>query len=423
MSGTAVLVGLSHRRAPVEVRERVALTADQASEIARGLAGDGEEAVCLSTCNRTEIYGVFASADAGERRALESMVAASGMDAAELGGLVYRLRGEDVARHLFRVAGGLDSLVPGEGEILGQVRAAFEQGSPGVMLDRMFRGAIHAGRKVRGQTAIGEVPASVAAAAAALAEQLFGDLSSSRVMLVGAGKTGGLAARSLTARGARIAFVANRSLAKAEQVAATFAAAPVELEDLSGHLADADVVVCSTSSREYVLTRSEVEPCLRARRGRPLFLIDIAVPRDVDPSIHDLDGCFVYDIDDLESVVADSAPDRQHEADRAEAIVAEEAAQFHAWLASRDVAPAITLLRARAEEIRLGELARVRGRLSAAELATVESVSARIVDKLLHAPTVRLKEAAAAADGTTAAGVLRDLFDLDDRAAPGRDAR
>jgi glutamyl-tRNA reductase len=303
------------------------------------------------------------------------------------------------------------------------VRTAFELGSPGVTLDRMFRGAIHAGRKVRGQTAIGEVPASVAAAAAALAEQLFGDLSSCRVMLVGAGKTSVLAARNLTNRGARIAFVANRSPAKAEQVAQLYEAAPLALDAVAAQLAGADVVVCSTSSRGYVLTRGDVEPSLRTRRGRPLFLIDIAVPRDVDPSVHDLEGCFVYDIDDLEAVVADSAPGRQTEADRAEAIVAAEAAHFHAWLASREVAPAIASLRARAEEIRASELARVRGRLTPSELAAVDSVTARLVDKLLHAPTVRLKEAAAGADGPTAAGVLLDLFDLPEDAGSRRNSR
>ena len=387
------LIGLSHRRAPVELRERASLSEQDAAELSRRLAGDGGEAVCLSTCNRTEIYG--AGDDAG---ALALLSETSGLTPDELAAVVYHLRDDDVALHLFRVAAGLDSLVPGEGQILGQVRSAFEQGVTGPLLDRMFRGAIHAGRKVRAQTAIGEVPASVAAAAAALAEQLFGDLTSCSVMLLGAGKTGELAAASLVARGARIELVANRSPARAQEVAERYGSASLAMADAAGRLSEADVVVASTSARGVVLARADVEPSLRARKGRPLFFIDIAVPRDVDPAVHELEGCYVYDIDDLEAVVTDSTPGRAGEAARAEAIVAAEAQRFAAWRAAREAAPLIASLRAEAEEIRVQELERARGRLerlTAAELDVVDSITARIVDKLLHAPTLRLKEAAA----------------------------
>jgi glutamyl-tRNA reductase len=388
------LIGLSHRRTPVELRERVSLTDAEGAELSRALAGENGEAVCLSTCNRTEIYG--AGGDPADSLTLLSE--RSGLAAEELETVAYRLRDDDVALHLYRVAAGLDSLVPGEGQILGQVRSAFEHGSPGPVLDRMFRGAIHAGRKVRAETAIGEVPASVAAAAAALADQLFGDLESCRVMLLGAGKTGELAAASLVARGARIALVANRSPAKAEEVARRYGASALAVSDAPERLADADVVVASTSARGFVLTREGVEPSLRARKGRPLFFIDIAVPRDVDPAVHELEGCYVYDIDDLEAVVSDATPGRAGEAARAEAIVASEAERYAAWRAARDVAPTIQSLRAEAEEIRVRELERARarlGRLTKAELDVVDSITARIVDKLLHTPTLRLKEAAA----------------------------
>ncbi len=426
MNTALLLVGLSHRRAPVEVRERVALTGDQAAELSRRLAGDAGEAVCLSTCNRTEIYGADTDGEAAEERAIAALSEVSGIPYEELCAIVYRLRDDDVPSHLFRVAAGLDSLVPGEGEILGQVRAAFEHGAPRVLLDRMFRGAIHAGRKVRTETAIGEVPASVAAAAAALAEQLFGDLATCSVMLIGAGKTGELAAGSLAAHGARVDLVANRSLAKAEQVAARYGGAPLALEEAGPRLPEVDVVVSSTSARGYVLGGADVEPTLRARKGRPLFLIDIAVPRDIDPAVHELEGVYVYDIDDLEAVVVENAPGREGEAARAEAIAAAEAARFATWRASREAAPAIVLLRARAEEIRISELERARarlGRLTDAELRVVEAITSRIVDKLLHVPTVRLKEAAAGADGPLAASVMRDLFDLADDAGPGRNPR
>ena len=387
------LIGLSHRRAPVELRERVSLSEAEAAELSRRLAGEGGEAVCLSTCNRTEIYGAGDDAEA-----LALLSESSGLAPDELAGVVYRLRDDDVALHLFRVTAGLDSLVPGEGQILGQVRSAFEQGVTGALLDCMFRGAIHAGRKVRAQTAIGEVPASVAAAAAALAEQLFGDLTSCSVMLLGAGKTGELAAASLVARSARIELVANRSPAKAQEVAERYGSTAVTLADAAERLSEADVVVASTSARGFVLARAAVEPTLRARKGRPLFFIDIAVPRDVDPAVHELEGCYVYDIDDLEAVVTESTPGRAGEAARAEAIVAAEAQRFAAWRAAREAAPAIASLRAEAEEIRVRELERGRGRLgrlTAAELDVVDAITARIVDKLLHAPTLRLKEAAA----------------------------
>jgi glutamyl-tRNA reductase len=402
------LIGLSHRRAPVELRERVALADAESAELSRRLAGGDGEAVCLSTCNRTEIY----SAGRDDAEGLALLSERSGLEVDELHGVAYRLHGDDVALHLFRVAAGLDSLVPGEGQILGQVRSAFDNGSTGPLLDRMFRGAIHAGRRVRRETAIGEVPASVAAAAAALAEQLFGDLATCSVMLLGAGKTGELAAGSLVARGARIELVANRSSAKAAEVAARYGGSAVALADAASRLSEADVVVSSTSARNFVLTRANVEPSLRARKGRPLFFIDIAVPRDVDPAVHELDSCYVYDIDDLETVVTDATPGRAGEVARAEAIVADEAERFVAWRASRDAAPAIAALRAEAEEIRARELRRARGRLGRltdAELDVVESITTRIVDKLLHVPMLRLKEAAAG--------------DLDDDAASGRNPR
>jgi glutamyl-tRNA reductase len=404
------LVGLSHRRAPVELRERVSLTDGEAARLARVLAANGSEAVCLSTCNRTEIY--TAGESGPDDRALALLAESSGLPLAELALAAYSLRGDEVAHHLFRVSAGLDSLVPGEGQILGQVRSAFDGGAAGPLLDRMFRGAIHAGRKVRRETAIGEVPASVAAAAAALAEQLFGDLGACSVMLLGAGKTGELAAASLVARGARIELVANRSPAKAREVSARYGSSPVALEEAAGRLAEVDVVVSSTSARAFVLTRADVERTLRARKGRPLFFIDIAVPRDVDPAVHELAGCFVYDIDDLEAVVTDATPGRAGEAARAEAIVEAEAKRYAAWRAAREAAPVIASLRTRAEEIRTEELARARGRLrrlTAAELEVVESITTRIVDKLLHVPTLRLKEAAAA--------------DVDDDAASSRNPR
>ncbi|HZR96909.1 MAG TPA: glutamyl-tRNA reductase [Gaiellaceae bacterium] len=384
-----VLVGTSHHHAPVELRERVALDDDQARALAESLG----EAVCLSTCNRTELYVTSEDAADAERRAVEALAALE----PEVEHALYRLRDHAAALHLFRVAAGLDSLVPGEGEILGQVRAAYESGTPGLLLDRVFRQALHAGRKVRAQTAIGESPASVASAAAALAEQVFGDLSGTRILLLGAGKVGDQAARNLRTRGADIVLVANSKTA------------PHELES---RLHDVDIVVSSTTAPGYVLDAPTVA---RTRSGRQTLFIDLAVPRDLDPRIHELDGCYLYDIDDLEAIVSETLAGRRSEATRAEAIVAAEAEKFQEWLASLDVVPAIASLRARAEEIREAELRKaegVLGRLDDGERRAVESITAQIVNKLLHLPTVRMKQAAVSADGVIYAEAVRHLFGL-----------
>jgi glutamyl-tRNA reductase len=407
------LVGVSHHKAPVELRERVALRLDEASSVASELASHLGEAVCLSTCNRTELY--VAHDDALE---VEVAVTAVLLEREpELANALYRLRDHAAALHLFRVAAGLDSLVPGEGEILGQVRKAFEAGAPGPALGRLFREALHAGRKVRSQTAIGESPSSVSAAGAALAQQIFGELDGRRVLLIGAGEISEQSARNLLSRGAEIGGVANRTIERAAELAERFGSAALPLERIPEELLRADVVVSSTSAPDLVLRREHVERALRGRKGRPLVLIDLAVPRDLDPEINQLDGCYLYDIDDLESVVAESLAGRRREAEVAETIVAEEAERFRAWQASLDVVPAIASLRARAEEIRRRELAKADarlGELSDEERKAVESVTAQIVNKLLHLPTVRMKEAAAAADGVVYADAVRHLFGLED---------
>ena len=399
-----VLVGTSHHHAPVELRERVALDRDQARALAERLG----EAVCLSTCNRTELYVVAEDADDAERRAVEALAELE----PQVEHALYRLRDQAAALHLFRVAAGLDSLVPGEGEILGQVRSAYEAGTPGQLLDRVFRQALHAGRKVRVQTAIGESPASVSSAAAALAEQVFGDLEGRRILLIGAGKISEQAARNLLSRHARIAFVANRTLDRAHELAQRFDADAIPLEQIGEQLAQADVVVSSTSSQGFVLDAETVE---RARQGRQLLFIDLAVPRDLDPAIHELDGCYLFDIDDLEAIVAETLAGRRNEAERAEAIVAGEAEKFHEWHASLEIVPAIRSLRALAEEIREAELRKaegVLGRLDDSQRKAVESITSQIVNKLLHLPTVRMKQAAVSADGVIYAEAVRHLFGL-----------
>ncbi len=408
------LVGVSHHQAPVELRERVAVSAEGASRLAEELAA-GCEAVVLSTCNRTELY--LASEDDAPlaERASSSLLALAGEERAALAPVLYRLGDDSAALHLFRVAAGLDSLVPGEGEILGQVRSAFEGGATGPLLDRLFRQALHAGRRARVETAIGESPASVPAAAAALAQQVFGELNGRSVLLIGAGKMSELTSRNLRSRGATIAAVANRTLEHAEDLARLVDARAVSMDAIGTLLGEVDVVVTSTSAPGFVLDTARAGGALRGRRGRPLLCVDLAVPRDVDPALSGIDGCFVYDIDDLEAVVETSIAGRRSEAVRAERLVAAEAERFRAWQASLAVVPAIASLRARAETIRAAELAKAEGRLGRlpeSDRKLVEAVTSQIVAKLLHLPTVRMKEAAAAADGVVYADVVRHLFGL-----------
>jgi glutamyl-tRNA reductase len=409
-----VLVGTSHRLSPVEVRERIAFDLDESAQLAQRLA-DGGEAVCLSTCNRTELYLSHGDAESAEALAAAALLEGE----VEL----YRLRDEEAALHLFRVAAGLDSLVPGEGEILGQVREAYEAGAHGPVLDRLFREALRVGKKVRTDTAIAESPASVSSAAAALAQQVFGDLVGCRVLLVGAGEVSELAARALAARGATIAAVTSRTQESAARLAEAFDGRAVPFDELGRELEQADVVVSSTSAPEQVLSRDQVPD----RKGRPLFVIDLAVPRDVDPQVASLEDCYLYDIDDLQAVVRESLSGRRREAERAEAIVEQEAKRFRDWQASLHVVPAIASLRERAESIRSGELAKAEGRLeglSESERRTVESLTTQIVNKLLHLPIVRMKEAAAT-EGAGYVEVARHLFGLgeDEGADPGRKPR
>jgi glutamyl-tRNA reductase len=412
------LAGVSHHRAPLELRERVAVDLDTAGALAHELAaeqGDGPESVVLSTCNRTELYLAAENEDRLAELADRALLSLAGPAAESLAPVADPRAGESAARHQFRVAPGRDSMVPGVGEIQGQVRDAYEAGAPGPLLDRVFRMALHAGRRARVETAIGESPASIPAAAAALAQQVFERLDERRVVLVGAGRMSELTARNLRSRGASITMVLNRTLDRAEALATALGGSASPLDELAAALADADIVVSSTSSPDLVLIADVLAGTVRSRHGRPLLLVDLAVPRDVDPALARIDGCFVYDLDDLEAIVSASLSGRRTEAVEAERIVSEEAERFRAWQASLAVVPAITSLRALAEDIRTSELARIEarlGRLPDDDRDVVDTVTAQIVNKLLHLPTVRMKEAAVGPDGVLYADVVRHLFGL-----------
>jgi glutamyl-tRNA reductase len=385
-------LGVSHHHAPLEVRERLYLHDGQAGELAAEL----DEAVVLSTCNRTEVY--LAGGDPGRVR--EELERRSGL---RLEGLLARWDEGEAVTHLFRVAAGLDSLVPGESQILGQVREAYEsartRGATGTLLNRLFEDALRAGKRVRTEAKLHELPESVADSAVELAARELGSLEGRRALLFGAGKMSELAARDLQARGAEV-VVSSRTLESAQELAERVGGRAAAFDAVAVELPDADLVISATRCPFPILHAEAVRP-----REKPLVLVDVAVPRDLDPAIGELDGCTLFDIDALgEGLVG-----REEDIREAEAIVAEEAARFAEWRRSRDAADAIRDLRARAEEIRSEELARVGGRLaelSPRERETVETLTAQIVNKLLHAPTVRAKEAGSEP--------LRDLFALRD---------
>jgi glutamyl-tRNA reductase len=415
--GTAlVLVGTSHQRARVELREQLYLTPPEAAKFARGLADNGGEAVVLSTCNRTEVYLAHREPKAATARAHAGLANHARLPEAALTAALSTARDDAATLQLFRVAAGLDSLIPGESQILGQVRAAHEAaltlGTSGPILNHLFCQALHVGKRVRSETAIADQPDSVPAAAAQLARRVLGELDDRRILIIGAGKMSELAAFNLASDGVDRIFVASRTLARAEELARGLGGEAVKFEHLTKELERADVVISSTRCPRIVLSAREVAAAIRRRRGRPLLFIDIAVPRDLDPAIGGLDGCSLYDIDDLGAAVVESFG-RRPEVMRAEAIIAQEIDTFREWRLSLGVVPAITSLRRLAEDIRRTELERAAGRLAAlspSQRRAIEALTAQIVNKLLHTPTVRMKQAALLPEGHAYASVVERLF-------------
>jgi glutamyl-tRNA reductase len=404
-----VLLGTSHRHAPLERRERLRLDDASAAAIEERLAREGLEAVVLSTCNRTELY--VAGPDArGVRLRAEAEFSGLGAPAAP-----FHHDDEHAARHLCRVAAGLDSLVVGETQILGQVRAAhrrsLENDTSGPVLNRLFQHAATAGKRVRTETEIARHAVSVPSVAVELVERELGELAGRSALVVGTGEMAQLVALNLLHRGVGRLAVAGRTPARSAELALRLDAEWVQLDDLAAALGEADVVISATSAPAPVIAPAHV-----GVRTRPLLLVDLAVPRDVDARVRSVAGCTVRDVDDLEDVAAASLQRRMREVPRAEAIASEAAASFAAWQRTLTAAPAIASLRRRAEQIRAAELARASAKLadlSPAERRTVESLTVQIIGKLLHTPTMRVKEAAGR-DENMYAGALRHLFALDE---------
>jgi glutamyl-tRNA reductase len=416
-----VVTGISHKTASLGLRERLALDPEQALELERRLLERAGvcEAVALSTCNRTELYMYARDSLAARQAAVELFAETAAASPRELEPSIYSHSGDGAIAHLFRVTSSLDSMVLGEYQIVAQLKdayqAACEGGCTSVVFNRLFRHALEVGKRVRTETAIGEKPVSISSAAVELALQVFGRFKDHTALIVGAGETSELTATHLRAHGVREMLVTNRTYASAEEMAGRVGGRAVPFEDLEAHLTAADIVISSTSAPHYVVTRERVERAMRGRRGRPLFFIDIAVPRDLDPEITHLDNAFLYDIDDLEQVVARNRAQREREAIRAEVIVAEELVAVNGWLRSLEVVPTIATLREAVEQIREGELQRLGARFagfSDDQRAQVELLTTSIVNKILHLPTVQLKEAAGQDQCYLYVDAVRTLFGL-----------
>lgn len=422
-----VVVGLSHRTAAVELRERLSATMSELEYELRSIrTGPVNEALLLSTCNRVEIYASASAAREAARlaRAYLAERAETSIDAA-----LYEHHGSDAIRHAFRVASSLDSLVVGEPQILGQVKTSFEAaqaaGTIGPLLGRCFSRAFAVAKRVRTETGIAEGTVSISSIAVELARKIFGELEGRRVLLLGAGEMGEAAAKSLGQTGATLRVV-NRSPDKALALAAACGGEAREYEQLDSELVKADVVITSTSSADFVLTLARVREVVRARRHRPLFLIDIAVPRDVDPKVASLDGVFLYDVDDLQKLAEENLRSRRGEAEAAERIVAIEVDEFDTWRRSLEVAPTIVALREHALAVVRAEVERSTlklGPLDDSARRSLEKMSDAIVNKLLHAPLTALKSSADEVERAALVATTRRLFDLDrdDRAGDTSD--
>ena len=393
-------LGISHKSAPVALRERLAFSEGQAQRFARELVAGDEvrEAVVISTCNRTEIYVVASEPVQAEAELLGRLARRATIRPTELATLVISPRNCDAARQLFRVTSGLESMIVGEAEVQGQVKRAYEHaltaGTTGPLTNHLFRAALQTGKRVRTETGLGASRTSVSTVAVDLARDVVGDLADRRVVIIGAGETSELTARALADRGITTIFVANRHADRALSLAQRFGGRVASLHELPDRLHEADIVVSSTASPHPIVGVEELDLVMQARNHRPLILIDIAVPRDIESACAELRGVTLHDIDDLQAVVARNMSVRESERDQAEAIVEDEIQRFARWMGTLDVTPTIAALRAHGAKIVDQVLAENAGRwesVTPGDLARIDAIARAVMQRLLHEPTIRLK--------------------------------
>jgi glutamyl-tRNA reductase len=412
------VAGLNHKTAPVELRERLAIGQDALGETTRALlARPGvQEAMILSTCNRVEL---LVAHNGLEPQLPEFLAQHFSLDRSVLEPHLYRYQDEEAVRHMFRVAASLDSMVVGEAQILGQVKQSWnlarELGAVKGPLDKLLQGAFTAAKRVRTETEIGSSSVSIASVAVDLARRIFGSLEGKKILIVGAGKMSELAARHLIQHGADSIMVANRTYDRALRLAEQFLGQAIRFEDLFARAHEADIVITSTGASQPIIGVEQAQAILHRRKGQPVFVVDIAVPRDVDPLVNRLEGMFLYDIDDLQQVAASNLVDRGHEAEKAEAIIAEETERFRRRIRTIDIAPVLVDVQGTAEELRQSELHRQRGllqNLTREQQEAVEAITRGLMNKFMHMPLQALK--AAAREGDAAAlETIRAMFGRD----------
>ena len=414
-----LLTGVNHATTPLDVRERVAFSRHQIHEALPLLADQVGEGVILSTCNRTEVYTVSEAPSDAANRIRDFVADYHGLEPSLFAPHLYDRTDVEAVRHLFRVASGLDSMILGESEILGQVRsaltAAAETGSLGAPVSRLFHRAIRTGRRVRDETDVGRNALSVSYAAVGLAQRVLGDLRGLRVLLIGAGDAGQLVARALRTTGSSDLMIANRTVERGEEVARSLDGRAVDFSDLGPTLEAADIVITATEAPDYVLERGAVASAMGDRPDRPMFLFDLSVPRNIDPTAGSIDDVNLFNIDDLSSIAEENLEARREAAAEAEEIVEGEVVRFMSWWDSLEVVPLIRTLRQRAERTREAELARALRKLpnlSAEEIEALDAMTRSIINRLLHDPTVALKRGS----GQSQIQAARDLFRLWDDA-------
>lgn len=415
-----LLTGLNHQTAPIEIREKFAFAPGEMEQVYNGLKSDEVEGlVILNTCNRTELYATARDIEAGQEHLKSFLISYSGLSAEEVDRYIYQPNCYAAINHLFRVSSGLDSMILGETQVLGQVKDAYQKAqelkaSDGV-LNSLFQKAIYVGKKVRTDTAIDQHPVSVSYAAVELAKKILGSLEDKTVLVVGAGEIGELTTRYLLQNGVHSVIVSNRSYEKAVEMAGSLKGRAVRFDSLGEELANADIVISCTAASHYVIREDNCREILLARQGRRIIFIDIAVPRDVDPALQNINGVYIYDIDDLQGVINSNFGARQRAATMANDIIAEQLVEFNEWLASLYVVPVISALKKHGESIKQNELKKAfnkLGKVSERERDIITALANSVVNQLLHYPVVNLKEMAVSNQGHLYAEVVKKLFGL-----------
>lgn len=417
-----VVVGLSHRTASVDIREKVAFSPTQMEKPLHELVAlpDISEGIIVSTCNRVELYATTHDVAGGMARMKRFLADYHSLTLETLEPHLYSYYGEEAIRHVFRVASSLDSMVVGEPQILGQIKTSYgyaaEFRSSGIILNRFLHKAFSVAKRVRTETKIASSAVSVSFAAVELAKKIFGDLSDKTVMLIGAGEMCELAAKHFLNNGVRGVMVTNRTYERAVRLAEEFDGRPVNFEDLFDQLHKADIILSSTGATHFIIGPKDVEEVIRRRKHKPMFFIDIAVPRDIDPKVNSVENVYLYDMDDLQGVVASNLQQRGKEAEKAEQIIDQEIGQFFKWLSSLEVTPTIVALRSKFEETRQAELAKTLAawkELPPDGQKRLEALTSAIINKLLHTPTSLLKRSGQGGRTDLYVDALRQMFDLE----------